>query len=99
VPAALDVVCAFWQADISLDVRRAIVFSCGASPLARATELLLAIVGEPQAELAEAALEALAASRFRHDVRERVQATVERSGVARLIATAARAFGPPDERV
>jgi len=91
IPEALTVVRQFWETDISLELRRAIVFSCAASALAEAAEFLLSIVADRRGDLAESALSALGASRFRHDVRERAR---QAAADADVLAAYTRAFEP-----
>src|SRR5437667_7944924 len=63
-PQAIEVLAQFWQQPrISLDLRRALLLSLGASPLPEAVEFLLSIISRESAELAVSAITALATSR------------------------------------
>jgi HEAT repeat protein len=84
IPEAVDIVKDFWRQRLSLDIRRGILLSLGASPLAQAAELLLFFVVEESAEVAVVALKALARSRFRSCLNERVAEAVKRKGDALL---------------
>jgi hypothetical protein len=94
VEDGLDAVRRFWSATISATLRRAIVFSCAASPLPSAGEFLLAIVAESSGEVAAWALSALADSRFRNDLRERARRAAEDTGDAGILQAYLTAFGP-----
>jgi len=91
-PVAFAVVRRFWATEISINLRRAIVFSCAASPLTEARDFLLYVVADRRGDLAASAIAALAASRFRDDVRERVEQAVHETGDAAVIAAFAREF-------
>jgi hypothetical protein len=92
VPEALASVLRMWSGEISMDLRRAIVFSCAASALTAAGEFLLTVVVDERGDLAASALSALAASRFRRDVQERAHQIALGSGNAEIVAAYARAF-------
>jgi HEAT repeat protein len=83
-PEAFGYIARFWEGDLDLDLRRATLASLAACPHAEAAEFLLGIVGDGGGDLAQAALAALAASRFRKDVRERVRAAVALGANVRL---------------
>lgn len=84
----------FWETELSLDVRRTIVFSSAASPVAAAGEFLLTIVSDRRADLAVTALTALAASRFRNELRERARQAALATGEIRIKEACDLAFGP-----
>jgi hypothetical protein len=67
-----------WETGIGADLRRAIIFSCAASPLVAASEFLLSLVADHDVSVAVWALSALADSRFRNDVRERARIAAQR---------------------
>jgi HEAT repeat protein len=75
---ALSTLQDFWRQRLSPEMRRAVLMALGASPLREGAEFLLAMVGGESKEQAEQALRALAASRFRADVKERIAAVVEK---------------------
>jgi hypothetical protein len=92
VAGALDVVVRLWMGGIPAELRRAIVFSCAASPLAAASEFLLSIVAERQSDFAIWALSALASSRFRGDVKDRARDAAHKRDDAGVMAAYAREF-------
>jgi hypothetical protein len=94
VPEALAIVMRMWIGDISMDLRRAIVFSCAASVLTAAGEFLLTVVADERGDLAASALSALAASRFRKDLQERAHQLALGTGNRQIVAAYARAFEP-----
>jgi hypothetical protein len=92
-PEALARIIALWSGEMPAELRRAIVFACGASRLAAAAEFLLAVVAESPGELAIAALRALSTSRFRDDVGARARAVAAASDDDGVAAAYQRAFG------
>jgi hypothetical protein len=76
-PEAMEILKNFWQDHMPREMRTALVASLGASPLPEAAEFLLSILENESGELAASAVEALAASRFRAEMRERIAAIVE----------------------
>ena len=76
-PEAMKLLKVFWKGRLSQELRRAFVMALAASPLAEAGELLLLILTEESDELAATALRALAASRFREDLRPRIANLIE----------------------
>lgn len=76
-PGAIEVLEDFWRDRLSPGLRSAFLVSLGASPLPEAAEFLLSIIADESAELAASALAALAASRFRADMRDRTAAAIE----------------------
>jgi len=74
---ALETLKKFWQRRLSPELRRAVLVSLGGSPLPEAAEFLLSLVADESNEVSEKALAALAASRFRGDLKERIAAVVE----------------------
>jgi HEAT repeat protein len=76
-PDALVAVKRFWNERMTTEIRRALLVSLGASPLPEAAEFLLAVVKEDSGEVAVVAMTALAASRFRTEMRERTAAVLE----------------------
>jgi HEAT repeat protein len=87
-----EAVCRLWETAISADLRRAIVFSCAASPLAPASEFLLSLVADYDRTVAVWALSALADSRFRNDVRERARLAVHVRNDAPVLKAYSDAF-------
>ncbi len=94
VEHGFDAVRRFWSATISPSHRRAIVFSCAASPLPSAGAFLLAIVAESSGEVAAWALSALADSRFRNDLRALARRAAHDTGDAGIVQAYVTAFGP-----
>ena len=94
-PHALELLQEFWQ-DLapSLEVRRALLISLGASPLVEAAEFLLGVVASESADLAASAITALAASRYHGAMRERIGAAVRERGDALLTSTFDQTFRP-----
>jgi HEAT repeat protein len=94
VEPGFDAVRRFWAVTISPTLRRAIIFSCAASPLPSAGAFLLAIVAESSGEVAAWALSALAESRFRNDLREPARRAAHDTGDAGIVRAYVTAFGP-----
>ena len=91
-PEALAIVRRMWRDTTHLELRRAAIFACAASPLVEASEFLLAIVSDEDKALAIYAVSALAESRFRAEVAQRVRSAAERRGDADVLAAYASAF-------
>jgi HEAT repeat protein len=87
-----DAVRRLWETAVSADLRRAIVFSCAASPLLPASEFLLSLVAAEDRNVAVSALSALGDSRFRNDVRERARLAAQGCGDAAVLKAYADAF-------
>ncbi len=68
----------FWSAAVTLDLRLATLGALAASPVPGAGIFLADVIASQQTPLAEAALAALASSRFPRDMRENVQPAVAR---------------------
>lgn len=83
-PDALDVLTARFTRERDPDLRHAIVTAVGASPIPAAADFLLGVIAAAEQALALAAIEALAASRFRNESRRKVEAAVEARGVREL---------------
>ncbi len=84
-PAAVDVLLAFWQEELlSLDLRRAILISLGASPLPESAEFLLSVISSEPPTLVETAITALATGRFAADSHPRAAEAVIARGVPSL---------------
>jgi HEAT repeat protein len=75
-PDGIEILKNFWQHHMPREIRTALVASLGASPLPEAAEFLVSILENESGELASSALAALAASRFRVEMRDRVAAAV-----------------------
>jgi hypothetical protein len=92
-PEALSLLTARFRRERDPELRHAMVTSAGASPIPDAAEFLLGVVGGEDAKLALAAVEALAASRFRNEVRDKVERVVGERGGSALSEVFARQFG------
>jgi hypothetical protein len=92
VAEALGLVRRLWTANISTELRRVILFSCAASPLAEAGEFLLSVVADRRGELGLWALLALGSSRFRSEVKERAWSAAQKTADAGVVAAYVRAF-------
>jgi HEAT repeat protein len=91
-PEAIEILKTFWRTHVPAEVRKAILISLGASTLSDAAEFLLSILASDSGELAAQALTALASSRFRGEVRERVRATLQEKRDPELDAIFDRRF-------
>jgi HEAT repeat protein len=76
-PEALELLTARYRRERDAELRHAIVTAAGASPIPKAAEFLLAVISEAEQPLALAAIEALAASRFHDESREKAAAAVD----------------------
>jgi HEAT repeat protein len=76
-PEAIELLKSFWEGALSPEMRRALLLSLGASPLPESTDFLLAVLANGSPQVAEYALAALAPSRLRSGMRERIRAVVE----------------------
>jgi hypothetical protein len=76
-PEAIGILKNFWRERLSRELRGALVAALGGSPLHEAAEFLISIVDEESDDLAAGAVAALAASRFRAEMRDRIAAIVE----------------------
>jgi len=92
-PEALSLLTARFRRERDPELRHAIVTSVGASPVPDAAEFLLGVIGDKDEKLALAAVEALAASRFRNEVREKVERVVAERGGSALREVFGRQFG------
>jgi hypothetical protein len=79
-PAALAAVRRFWDGDVSNATRRALVLSCGGSPLPGTADFLLDVIAEHRRDIAIFALEALASSRFARERRQRARDAAAATG-------------------
>jgi HEAT repeat protein len=89
---ALEIVKQFWLTNISQDLRRAIVFSLGDSPVPEAADFLLSLVSDRRDGVAAAAVEALGSSRFKDTAREPTLRAVEKLSDPQLERVFAKAF-------
>jgi HEAT repeat protein len=92
-PAAFSIVRAALRDEPEAYVRRGTVLAIGASPLPEAAEFLLSLIVVEPLELALAALEALGASRFAPEVRERARQAASETGDQAICRGFATAFG------
>lgn len=79
---ALPNLIAFWQTEMSLELRRALVGALAASPHRAAAEFLLRIVGDRRVAISLAAISAIGASRFSREFREPLDARITAGDIA-----------------
>jgi HEAT repeat protein len=82
--AALELLRETWKGRLSATLRKTLILSLAGSPLHSSADFLMFVLAEESGEVAEWAIESLAASRFRSQAKERVQALVERKGDSKL---------------
>jgi hypothetical protein len=93
-PSALGILREFWQDPLlSTDLRQALLINLGASPLSEATDLLLEVVEREPVALAATAVKALSASRYRAEVRSRLESKLAERDSQALYTTFASTFG------
>jgi HEAT repeat protein len=90
---ALELLKTFWRERLSPQLRRAVVTALAACPQAEAADWLLSLVTTEPADVAATALEALAASRFRADVRERARTAAAASDDPQVARKFDKVFG------
>jgi HEAT repeat protein len=94
-PQAIELLKEFWQRPlISLEVRRALLISLGASPVQAAAEFLVTVAEREPAELVASAITGLANSRFRTHMRPRLAAALEARCDSRLQSLFDQTFSP-----
>jgi len=92
-PEALAPVLTFLRGRrLPLDLRRSLLLTLAASPLAESAEYLASLVDAEVVDIAEAAVTALGASRYREAHRERLAALVAERGSTVLRAAYVKAF-------
>lgn len=96
---AIEILKKFWRRRLTPEVRRILLISLGASPLAQAAEFLLSLVAGDTKEISEQALAALAASRFQAGMRERLAAVVDTKQDAGLRQLFEKKFLKPNDTV
>ena len=89
---AVEILRAHWNQSRDPEMKRAILLSLGASRQPAAAEFLLEALEEGSLEEAAASITALAAGRFRKDVREKVAAAVAHRDDAKLSAAFEKEF-------
>ena len=92
-PEAMQALEWFWNRQTDPGVRRTLLALLGASPVPESARLLVRVLGEASGETAIEAVQALARSRFRAQVREEAAAAVARGGDARARRAFESAFG------
>ena len=92
-PMAIEILKNCWRDRLSRELRGALVAALGGSTLPEAAEFLLAIIAGDSDELAATALAALAASRFRAEMRERTAPIVEGKQSPQLTRLFEQKFG------
>jgi HEAT repeat protein len=93
-PAAIELLRAFVQRPLPADVRATAVAACAGCPQPAVVDLLLDVVAGRERGLAEHAVRALGASRFRDAVRDRARDAVVATRRDDLMALYDDAFGP-----
>jgi HEAT repeat protein len=91
-PAAIEVLIAHFAKSRDFETRRAILLSLGASRLQPAADFLLSTLAHGGIEEASACVCALAVSRFREEVRQRVASIAADRNEARLLAAVEKEF-------
>jgi HEAT repeat protein len=91
-PAAIAALTDCFVKSKDAELRRAILLSLGASRLESAAEFLINTVREGRIEDAETSIRALAASRFRDDMRDRVRSLIGERDEPKLNAAFAKEF-------
>jgi HEAT repeat protein len=91
-PEAIETLKAFWDKHPASDVRKAILISLGASTLREAAEFLVSVLKVESGELASQALSALAASRFRQEIGDRIKTILDEKNDLDLNAAFERRF-------
>lgn len=81
-----------WKGRLSSTLRRALILSLAGSPLPASADFLLSVLVAESGEMAEWAIEALAASRFRSQAKDRVRTTLEHKGNPSLQQVFAQRF-------
>jgi HEAT repeat protein len=66
-----------WNGRLSLTLRKTLILSLAGSPLPASADFLLSVLTSESGEAAEWAVESLAASRFRREIKDRVHALLE----------------------
>ena len=91
-PAAVAAVTAHFAKSRNQETRRAIILSLGASRLESARDFLLTVLADAEMEEAINSVRALAASRFRDDVKDRVRDVAAHRADPRLAAAVLKEF-------
>jgi HEAT repeat protein len=76
-PEAFRILMEFYKKKMPAEVRHSLLMALGASPLPEAADFLLTVIQKEAGDFGVTALKALGASRFRHDLRDRVRVIVE----------------------
>jgi HEAT repeat protein len=76
-PEAFRILMEFYKRKMPAEVRHGLLMALGASPLPEAADFLLTVIQKETGDFGVTALKALGASRFRHDLRDRVRVIVE----------------------
>jgi hypothetical protein len=94
-PHAVSILREFWQEPLlPTDLRQALLVSLGASPLREATDLLLEVVSREPIALASTAVNALATSRYRAEVRPALESRLAERDSSALQTLFTQTFGP-----
>ena len=91
-PLAVEILKQCFEDRLDPELRAAILRSLAASRQASAAEFLLTVIEEARPELAVAAVESLAAGRFRDEFRDRAGNAIQRRDIAELTAAYRKAF-------
>jgi HEAT repeat protein len=81
---AVEILKTFWKTRVRPDVRRAILISLGASPLREGADFLLMVLSNESGELATQALNSLASSRYRAEMRTQIRTALDTKQDAEL---------------
>jgi HEAT repeat protein len=91
-PEAFRILMEFYKKKLPPEVRHGVLMALGASPVREAADFLLSVVQKERGDFAATALKALAASRFRHEVRDRARVIVEEKDDEDLLKIFQREF-------
>ena len=101
-PEAFRILMGFYKKKMPAEVRHGLLLALGASPLREAADFLLSVIQKEPADFAATALKALAASRFRHETRDRARTIVEERDDENLLkiwkAESALTLSAPDQK-
>jgi HEAT repeats len=94
-PEAFRILTEFYKKKMPAEVRHGVLLALGASPLREAADFLLSVIQKGPGDFAATALKALAASRFRHETRDRARGVVEEKDDENLLKIFDIEYPPP----